>query len=112
VVFNEPGSDVVLPLLDGSLLSAVNLAEVHTMLLLRGAGSDFAWRRLLGLGCEIRSFGEEEGRLAAELAVRQRGLSLADRACLALAMRTKAVVYTANSTWKSLGLGVRVEAIR
>src|ERR1700733_9952371 len=32
VVFNEPGDEVVIPLLKGGLLSTVNSAEVHTRL--------------------------------------------------------------------------------
>jgi PIN domain nuclease of toxin-antitoxin system len=114
VVFSEPGSDVVLPLLQGGLLSTVNLAEVHTRLLLRGVDSDFAWRRVLSFGCEICFFDALQARLAGELVLQTRphGLSLGDRACLALAIQRKATVYTTNPAWKNLDLGIEVEVIR
>jgi PIN domain nuclease of toxin-antitoxin system len=114
VVFNEPGSDAVLPLLEGGLLSAVNLAEVHTRLLLRGVNADFAWQRALALGCEICFFDDQQARLAADLISQTRpyGLSLGDRACLALAIQRKATVYTTNAAWRNLGLGIDVEVIR
>lgn len=43
---------------------------------------------------------------------RHRGLSLGDRACLALALRLRLPVMTADRTWLGLGLDVEVEAIR
>jgi PIN domain nuclease of toxin-antitoxin system len=114
VVFNEPGSDAVLSLLQGGLLSTVNLAEVHTRLLLRGASADFAWRRVMDFGCEICFFDDQQARLAGELIAQARpyGLSFGDRACLALAIQRKATVYTADAAWKNLGLGIEIEVIR
>ena len=114
VLFNQPGSDAVLSVLEGGLLSTVNLAEVHARLLLRGAGSDFAWRRMIDLGCEICAFDERDARVAAELIAQTRrfNLSLGARACLALAIERKATVYTTDHRWKNLGLGVELEVIR
>lgn len=114
VIFNEPGSDVILPLLQGGLLSTVNLAEVHTRLLLRGVGVDFAWQRVLDLGCEVCFFDDGQARAAGELVAQTRpyGLSLGDRACLALAIQRKATVYTTDAAWKNVGVGVDVEVIR
>lgn len=114
VIFNEPGSDVILPLLQGGLLSTVNLAEVHTRLLLRGVGADFAWRRVLDLGCEICLFDGSQARAAGELIAHTRpyGLSLGGRACLALAVERKAPVYTTDAAWKNLALDIDVEVIR
>lgn len=43
---------------------------------------------------------------------RHRGLSLGDRACLALALRLRLPVMTADRAWLGLGLDVEVEAIR
>ncbi len=114
VVFNEPGGDKVLPLLDGGLLSTVNLAEVHARLLLRGAGADLAWRGVMALGCEICFFDDQQARVAAELIAQTRpyGLSLGDRACLALAIQRKATVFTTDREWTQLGLDLRIEVIR
>jgi ribonuclease VapC len=114
VLFNEPGSEAVLARLDGALVSAVNLAEAQAALLARGANADFAWRRLVGLGCEIVPFDEEQARLAGQLprGTRVSGLSLGDRACLALAIERKATVYTTDAAWKNLGLRIDFEVIR
>jgi PIN domain nuclease of toxin-antitoxin system len=43
---------------------------------------------------------------------RQLGLSLGDRACLALALSLKAPIYTADKSWKKLKLAVRIHVIR
>ncbi len=40
------------------------------------------------------------------------GLSLADRACLALGLDLKVPVYTADRSWKNLKVGVRIHVIR
>ena len=40
------------------------------------------------------------------------GLSLGDRACLALAIQRKATVYTTDAAWKNLNLSIEVDVIR
>lgn len=114
VIFDEAGGDIVLPLLRDGLVSSVNMAEAHTILLLRGSGPGFAWSRLLAFGFEICPFSEKQARTAAELVgiTRRYGLSLGDRACLALALERKATVYTTDTAWKNLSLGVDIEVIR
>ena len=47
-----------------------------------------------------------------DLQTRALGLSLGDRACLALAVALNAPVYTADRTWKKLKLGTRIHVIR
>lgn len=114
VHFGEPGADLVLPLLASSLVSTVNLAEVHTKLLRRGVEPHAAWEQILSMGSEHCPFSEEQARLTAELIsqTRRYGLSLGDRACLALAIQRKATVYTTDKAWKSLSLGIEIEVIR
>ena len=114
VIFSEPGDEVVLPLLKGGLLSTVNSAEVHTRLVSRGIDTDFAWRRVIAFGCEISYFDDVQARLAGELVLQTRpfGLSLGDRACLALAIQRKAAVYTTDAAWKNLNLGIEINVIR
>lgn len=111
VLFDEPGSETVVRLLQGAMVSAVNLAELHGSLLRRGVKGDFAWTRIAELGCEVCPFDEEQARVAGELAMRT-GLSFGDRACLALALQRKATVYTTDAAWKDLGIGIEVEVIR
>jgi len=114
VLFQEPGKDAVLQVMKGALLSTVNLAETHAKLLLRGIDARFAWSRLLSLECELCFFDDEQARLAGELIAQSRpyGLSLGDRACLALGLARKGTVYTTDREWTRLGLGLRIEVIR
>jgi PIN domain nuclease of toxin-antitoxin system len=114
VILNEPGSENVASILDGGLLSTVNLSEVHSRLLERGAAADHAWKGILSLHCQVCFFSDEQARVAAELRkiTRPYGLSLGDRACLALAIERRATVYTTDRVWKSLNLGIGVEVIR
>jgi ribonuclease VapC len=114
VIFQEPGTQKVSDLLDGGLLSSVNLAEAHTVLMLRGIPPDLIKGRLEEMGCEVCLFGEEQAHLAGALVAHTHpfGLSLGDRACLALALERKAKAYTADRNWKKLNLGIEIEVIR
>lgn len=105
---------MVAPLLEGALLSTVNLAEVHDRMLNRGARPEQAWGWIRSLECEFSFFSDEQARIAAELRqiTRPHGLSLGDRACLALAIQRHATVYTTDRVWKNLPLEIKVEVIR
>ena len=114
VFLNEPGGEAVLPVLQGALLSTVNLVEVITRMIDLGAASEHVWSRIHSIQCEICNFTDDQARIAAELKpiTRPFGLSLGDRACLALAIERKATVYTTDKAWKNLELGVKIEVIR
>lgn len=102
------------PLLQDALVSTVNIAEVHACLLRRGTAPEQAWDQIQGLQCSPCSYTEEQARITAELTpiTRPYGLSLGDRACLALAIERKARVYTTDKAWKNLSLGIEIEVIR
>ena len=114
VLFDEPGTDTVFPVLKGGLLSTVNLAESHSRLVSLGAYAPQSWNRILSLQCQVCPLTEDQARIAAELVsvTRPFGLSLGDRACLALAIEHNARVYTADRNWKNLSLGIEIEVIR
>jgi ribonuclease VapC len=114
LLLSEPGGSRVAPVLHNGVLSTVNLAEVHTVLLRRGEDSITAWKKLTALPFEVCPLTQQQARLVAELeaSTKRFGLSLGDRACLALAIERKAKVYTTDRTWKSLSLGIEVEVIR
>jgi PIN domain nuclease of toxin-antitoxin system len=92
----------------------VNLAEILTKLKQGGWETGFAWSRILNMGFEVCPYESEQARLTSELIDQTRpfGLSLGDRACLALAMQRKATVYTTDQVWKKLDLGIEIEVIR
>jgi ribonuclease VapC len=111
----EPGSETLTPeLLSGAAISTVNLAEVHSKLVGRGLSPDDAWEAALGPIREAVPFTAEHARLVGGLVAQTRslGLSLGDRACLALGLALKAPVYTADKSWKKLKLSARIHVIR
>jgi len=111
---DEKGAAAVAACLPFAIVSAVNLAEVQAMLVAAGLSEQEAWRHIKEIGCESAEFDEEQARIAGGVArvARRYGLSLGDRACLALAIARKATVYTTDRGWKGLGLGIEVEVIR
>jgi ribonuclease VapC len=111
---NEPGSATVGQVIHGALLSAVNLTEVHAKLIGKGVPSLISWQRVVALQCNQCSYTEVHARIAAELILvtKPYGLSLGDRACLALAIDRNATVYTTDKVWKNLSLGIEIELIR
>jgi len=111
----EPGADKLTPqLLSAAASSTVNLAEVHSKLVGRGLSPEAAWKATLSPVREAVAFTAEHARLAGDLIAQTRplGLSLGDRACLALALALKTPVYTADQSWKKLKLAVRIHVIR
>ena len=65
-----------------------------------------------GVVRETRPVSGEAETAVATPAARQDGLSLGDRACLALAMRERSRVLTADRAWSDLDLGVELALIR
>lgn len=115
VINGEPGVEKLTPdLLARAVASTVNLAEVQTKLVSRGWTSDQAWEDATSPVREVVPFDEEQARIAGDLVTQSRhlGLSLGDRACLALGIALKVPVFTAERGWKKLKVGARIHAIR
>jgi ribonuclease VapC len=115
LIHQEPGHERLTPaVLAKAVVSAVNLAEVQSKLVSRGWASAEAWEDATSPVQEVVPFNEEHARIAGDLILQTRhvGLSLGDRSCLALGIVLKAPIYTADTRWKDLGLGVRVHVIR
>ncbi len=120
-LFNETGAaDVEQALFQGVMISAVNLSEVFAKLEERGvavntAAEQFHTRGLF-YALEIIDFDLEQAKAAARFKVRGKsiGLSLGDRACLALASIKGAAAITADKSWKQLQetQGIEVNVIR
>ena len=115
VLNQEAGAETLTPqLLSVASISTVNLAEVHSKLVARGLRPADAWEAALAPIGEIIPFTTEHARLAGDLIAQTRplGLSLGDRACLALALALKLPVYTADKSWKKLKLPARIHVVR
>ena len=117
LLFKEAGHDMVHDALrEGAAISAVNLAETVTRLVRDGMAGERAALAVTSLPLDLHELDEElavqTGALYAE--TRRFGLSLGDRACLALARQEKMVALTGDRVWLELGpvIGVEVRLIR
>ena len=91
----EAGAEVLTPqLLRYATSSTVNLSEVHGKLVRLGADPDEAWEDTLSPILEAAPFTEQHAKIAGSLVAQGRplGLSLGDRACLALGVSLRAPV--------------------
>jgi len=111
---DETGAAQVQAALPGSIISSVNYSEVVARLSILGMPDVEIHGALDILGLEIIPFDEEQAFQAGALAqaTRPHGLSLGDRACLALAQRTDYSALTADKIWQNLNLGVEIQVIR
>lgn len=110
----EPGADAVGELMPSAAISAVNWCEVFGKLRAVGIDGDALVAGVAETGLEIVAFAADDARLAGELyrSTRDAGLSLADRACLALATVRDVPAVTADRMWADLDVGVEVRCIR
>ena len=111
----EPGAETVETLLEEAVISSVNWSEVVQKSLDRGVELDNLREDLKALGLAIAPFDVEDAEIAAALrrGTAELGLSLADRACLALASRLSIPALTTDSAWAELQLeAVFVRLIR
>ena len=115
LLHDEPGAEKVEPLLEGALISSVNWSEVAHKSLDRGVDLDGLRNDLEALGLTITPFVVEDAEAAAALRGQTAGLglSLADRACLALAGRLEAPALTTDRAWAELEIeAVAVRLLR
>lgn len=104
LIFEEPGAELVESTLPGALISTVNLAEIIAKLIDRGSSHEIARSAVENLGAEIIEFDINQAILAGELrtVTRSLGLSLGDRACLALARERNLPAMTSDTSWGKL----------
>jgi len=114
-LYGEPGADsLTSALLSEASVGAVNVAEAATKLIQGGDDPGAVWRDLGLFFPSAEPFTMEHARIAARLVQQTRalGLSLGDRACLALAISMKAPVWTTDRSWKKLNVGVPIHLMR
>ena len=106
-------------LLGGALISSINWAETLSKLVDQGQEPDTVTRRLedegiLGIALRVYPVDEPLARLIAILrsSTRQFGLSLGDRACLALSLHLRIGALTADRDWGKLDFPFEIKMIR
>ena len=117
---DEPGADVVAEAIaGGAVISTVNLAEVFSRVADRGEdpaklAAELTQSGLLDGAITVEPFTADDAIDAGRLRplTRDAGLSLGDRACLALARRLDAPALTADTDWQGVDHGVELRPIR
>lgn len=114
LIWQEAGSEAVKPHVTGSLISASNYREVLSSLGDKGSALDVSARQFSRFQMVCVLLDADQAVIAASLraVTRPLGLSLADRACLALALSRKLPVLTADRAWANHDIGVTIELFR
>lgn len=114
ILKKEPGADIGERYIDHACLNVVNYAEITTVLARQGH-TNTAIRKAVApfIKCVV-PMEPEMAFLAGTLESHTKpyGLSLSDRACLALAIIKKLPVLTGDTIWAELDLPVKVSLIR
>lgn len=113
-ILEEPGHEAVAELRDPALISAVNVAEARARLADHGFDRQSIDTSMGLFNMQVVDFDAELAAISADLrpATRKAGLSLGDRACLALARRHDAVALTADRAWAGVDTPVEVRVVR
>ena len=117
-LFEEPGAELIDPVLSTSYISAVNMAEVITKVeRLTGQGQGCA-DDLVEAGMTVIPVGWQEISVVAsvrqqELTLpRTAALSLGDALCISVAVTHQMELWTADRTWANLDLPIAISLIR
>lgn len=111
----EEGSADIRRFVEGSLISTVNLAEVLQKTEHRGMPTEAIAMHLGEMDMGIVPFDDDMALISARIwsSTRARGLSLADRACLALAIAVNGVAVTTDAAWAGLEIdGLDIHVVR
>lgn len=114
LLLREPGSEAVRPRLPAAVISAVNYTEVLARLYTLGGSPDEVKRLVDRHLRMVLPFDAAHAAVAAalHLPTRSAGLSLGDRACLAVGLIRGLPVLTTDQAWRKVDVGVVVEVIR
>lgn len=110
----EPGGEKVVSVLEGARVSAVNWSEVLQKSAQRKVDIEGMQEEFTEVGVVFADFTARQAEMAARLwqRTRRHGLSLADRACLALGLDCEVPVFTADKTWAKLDQGLEIQVVR
>ena len=109
---DEPGAEEAEPMLMEGVIGAANWSEVLQKTRQHGAPADIVGRLHTSFGLSVADVTKADAEIAADLWPHGSALSLADRLCLALGVRMKLPVATADEAWRRLEGGPAVVLVR
>jgi len=114
MLHGEPGGDEIQGLLETAVISSVNWSEVVQKSLERKVETEGMREDLEALGLKIVPFSAAHAERTASLRAKTRhlGLSLGDRACLALASALRLPALTTDRPWADLSLDIDIRVTR
>lgn len=115
VLNNESGSEMVeKSIREGAVIGAVNMSEVIAKLNEIGIPDQEIIKLSNNIGIEVIRFDHNLAYTSGLLRIKtkQYGLSLGDRACLALAKKLGLPCLTADKIWERLDLPIEIQLIR
>lgn len=110
----EPGGEQVARHIGAAMVCTPNVTEVVSKLIDAGDSADSAVMRFGKLPLVVVAFDYDMALRAGALRARtaKQGLSLADRACLALAEREAVPAVTADKAWAKADVAAKLQLIR
>lgn len=113
----EPGAERVRSVVHEAVMSTANVAEILSKAVDRGLDPELELATIHDLLLDVVPVSVEDAQRSASIravdaADGRPSLSLADRLCLALALRLDVPVLTGDRAWADIDLGVEVELIR
>ena len=114
ILREEPGHKEAERLLGQALISTVNLAEIASFLARSDSSLELIRSVISRFPFQIIPLSQEIAQLAGSLLqhTKKYGISLGDRACLALAISRNLPVLTVDKVWKQLELPIEVKLLR
>jgi PIN domain nuclease of toxin-antitoxin system len=111
----ERGADFVMELINSKdcVISSVNMAEVGTRLLDLGLPIHELGRGIAQFNVDVIDFNQEQALACAALRplTKSAGLSLGDRACIALAQLMQGCVVTSDRAWLDISEATQIKVL-
>lgn len=111
----EKGFEVIKRHLKNAIISSVNIAEVYKYCIDKQNLTADECKNIMGIsGIKIIDFDEKQALIAADIYPKTKGygLSLGDRACIALAIEKKHPILTCDKIWEKINLDVKFIMVR
>lgn len=114
ILERERGYENALPFLEKAIASTVNIAEVATRFAIKGIPEDYVQKLIKSTNIQLHTYGEDVALVTGMLVQQTKsfGLSLGDRACIALGITKKLPILTADRIWQKLDIPVQIKLMR